>query len=53
MTWRPLRLTPNGVFKTDVSEVLSTSNGDGDTIVTVLASDSWIPNGGPIMSERD
>jgi len=41
MTWRPLRLTPNGVFKTDVSEVISTSTGDGETIVTVLSSDSW------------
>ena len=53
MTWRPLRLTPNGVFKTDVSEVISTSTGNGETIVTVLSSDSWIPNGGPIMKERD
>ena len=53
MTWRPLRLTPNGVFKTDVSEVISTSTGNGETIVTVLSSDSWIPNAGPIMKERD
>ena len=53
MTWRPLRLTPNGVLRTDVSEVISTSNENGETIVTVLSSDSWIPNGGPIMKERD
>jgi hypothetical protein len=53
MTWRPLRLTPNGVLRSDVSEVISTSNENGETIVTVLSSDSWIPNGGPIMKERD
>jgi hypothetical protein len=53
MTWRPLRLTPNGVFQTDASEIISTSSGNGETVVTVLSSDSWIPNAGPIMKERD
>jgi hypothetical protein len=54
MTWRPMRLSANGILRTDASEVISTSNAEtGETIVTVLESDSWIPNGGPIMKERD
>ena len=54
MTWRPMRLSANGILRMDASEVISTSNAEtGETIVTVLESDSWIPNGGPIMKERD
>ena len=53
LTWRPMRLSSNGQLQVDASEVISTSNPGGETIVTVLQSDSWIPNGGPIMSERD
>jgi len=51
-SWRPLKMSSTGQLKLEASEVISeTSNGEN--IVTLLQSDSWVPNSGPILTERD